>query len=170
MDDPIVNRVAQSSLLTLDLEDFLDKGEIVIIDFKDFLFQGLILKEKEFRMKLKEQNWSLFKGKNVGLICSVDAIIPSWAYMLLVSGLQPEANVIKVGDREEVEKGLIDQAVSRISADSFIGKKVVIKGCGGVAVRDYAYSEITRVLIPVVSSLMYGEPCSTVPIYKQKTP
>ncbi len=166
--DKIVNRVAKSPLISLDLEDYLDKGEKVIFDLKDVLFQGIILREKDFRAFIKENDWSKYEGKNIGLVCSVDAIIPTWAYMLLVTKLKEFANVVLYGDENAIEKAIIDQAVSMcIEENDFEGKKVVVKGCGNVQNIEYAYTLITDKLLSKVSSLMYGEPCSTVPIFKR---
>lgn len=167
--EEIVNRVAKSPLVSVDLDEFIHKGEVVLFDIKDQLFQGLILREKEFRSFLKENDWSIYQDKNVGLICSVDVIIPIWAYMLLASSLQGFANVIVFGDKKEVEKALIDQAVNAcLESQDFQNAKVVIKGCGDVQNKEYAYTQITNGLYQNVSSLMYGEPCSTVPIFKKR--
>ncbi len=167
--EEIVNRVAKSPLVSLDLEDYLHTGEYVLFDMKDQLFQGLILKEKDFRTFLKENDWSVYEGKNVGLICTADAIVPTWAYMLLVTKLKEFANSVTFGDEEAIEKLLIDEAITKcLVANELEGKKVVIKGCGNVKSVEYAYTALTDKLFPVVSSLMYGEPCSTVPIFKRK--
>jgi hypothetical protein len=163
----IVNRVESSGLLSFDLEDYYDKGERVVYDLKNNLYMELILKEKDFRDFIKSNNWSDYKGKNVAVICSVDAVIPTWAYMLLISKLQPFANNVVVGDLEALEQSMFQKALSAIDINEFIDKKVVIKGCGNYPVPEYAYGEITRRLLPVVSSIMYGEPCSTVPVYKK---
>ena len=167
--EEIVNRVAKSPLISLDLEDYLDKSDKVIFDLKDVLFQGMILREKDFREFLKTNDWSIYKEKHVGLICSVDAIVPTWAYMLLVTKLEDYAASITYGDEDTIEKNLIDQAIERcLLENDFDNKKVVIKGCGEVRNIEYAYTAITTKLLPQVSSLMYGEPCSTVPIFKRK--
>lgn len=167
--EEIVNRVAKSPLISLDLEDYLDQGEKVIFDLKDVLFQGMILREKDFRSFLKTKDWTAYQGKNVGLICSADAIVPTWAYMLLVTQLKEHANLVTYGDEQSVEKAIIDQAIDRcMEANDFQDKKVVIKGCGNVQNIEYAYTAITDKLFPYVTSLMYGEPCSTVPIFKRK--
>ncbi len=167
--EEIVNRVAKSPLISLDLEDYLHKGDCVLFDMKDQLFQGMILREKDFREFLKENDWSVYSDKNVGLICSVDAIVPTWAYMLLVTKLRDHVNSVTFGDEQAVEKTLINDAINKcIASNDLEGKKVVIKGCGNVKSIEYAYTTITEKLLPLVSSLMYGEPCSTVPIYKKR--
>ncbi|SNS96889.1 Protein of unknown function [Ekhidna lutea] len=167
--DEIVNRVAKSPLVSIDLEDHLDKGEYAVFDVKETLFEGLILREKDFRSYLKEKDWSVYQDKNVGLICSADAIVPTWAYMLLVTKIKEFANVVTYGNEDAIEKELIDQAIDRcIGENNLKEKKVVIKGCGNVKNVEYAYTKITEKLFPLVSSLMYGEPCSTVPIFKRK--
>lgn len=167
--EEIVNRVAKSPLISIDLEDYLHNGETVIFDLEGILFEGLILREKDFRAFLKENDWEAYDGKNVGLICSADAIVPTWAYMLLVTKLKPFAHSVTFGDSGEVEKRLIDEAIARCVAENDLeDKKVVIKGCGNVKNVAYAYTKITDEVLPKVTSLMYGEPCSTVPIYKRK--
>ena len=167
--EEIVNRVAKSPLVSIDLEDFIHKGEVVLFDMKDVLFEGLILKEKDFRDFIKTNDWSVYKDKNVGLICSADAIVPTWAYMLLTSKLIDQANLVVFGEEEEVEKALINQAIEKcMASQDFTEAKVVIKGCGAVRNKEYAYTQIANALLPKVTSLMYGEPCSTVPIYKKR--
>ena len=167
--DEIVNRVAKSSLVSLDLEDYLHKGEYAVFDVKDTLFEGLILREKDFRNFLKEHDWAEYADKNVGLVCTADAIVPTWAYMLLVTKISEHANTVTFGGEEAIEKSLIDQAIEKcITTTDLKDKKVVIKGCGDVKNIEYAYTKVTEKLFPIVSSLMYGEPCSTVPIFKRK--
>ncbi|MEM0939315.1 MAG: DUF2480 family protein [Bacteroidota bacterium] len=167
--EEIVNRVAKSPLLSVDLEEYLDGGEKVIFDLKDILYQGMILREKDLRTFIKNCDWSEYSGKNVGLCCSVDAIIPTWAYMLLVSKLKDHANVVVYGDEDAIEKAMIVKAVEKcMKENDFDEKKVVIKGCDTIQNREYAYTLITEKLLSKVNSLMYGEPCSTVPIFKRK--
>ena len=168
MSETIVNKVAQSGLITLNLEDFLPAGELVTFDLKDYLFMELILKEKDFREALKNLDWSVYQNKNVAVACTADAIIPSWAYMLIASYLQPVAKEIYVGTEDEMRKHLLLKNISAIAADQFGDQRVVIKGCGDVQIDAYAYAEITKVLVPVVKTIMYGEPCSTVPVFKKK--
>ena len=169
MDATLVNKVANSGLITIDLETFLPSKEVVGFDLKDHLFMGLILKEKDFREALKSLDTSLYKDKNVAIYCSTGAIIPVWAYMLLVSYLQPVTENIYIGTIEEMEKHLFLKNIESINTTEYNDKKVVIKGCGDKPIGNFAYAEITRILLPVVKSIMYGEPCSTVPVYKKKS-
>ncbi|WP_129715314.1 DUF2480 family protein [Pedobacter sp. SYP-B3415] len=164
----IVNKVAASGLITFNLEDYLDKGERVIYDIKDNLFHGLILREKDFRDFVKSHDWSQYTGKNVAITCSADAIVPTWAYMLLANRIRPFANEVVFGSLEVLDTLLFQKALSRVDVNSFAGERVVIKGCGDEQIPVSAYVEITSLLTPVVKSIMYGEPCSTVPIYKRK--
>ena len=168
MSDAIVNKVAASGLVTLNLEDYLPKAEVAVFDLKDHLFMGLILKEKDFREALKNLDWASYQNKNVAITCSADAIIPVWAYMLVTSYSQPVAKNIFTGTAEEMQKHLFLQNISSINADEYKDQRIVVKGCGDVAIDSYAYGEITKLLVPVVKSIMYGEPCSTVPVYKKK--
>ena len=163
----VINRVASSGLVTLDLEDYYHHGERVVYDLKQNLFQELILREKDFRAFLKETDWTQYQGKNIAIVCSVDAIVPTWAYMLLAVHLQPYAHTIVFGNLEMLETYLFKEALDKIDAEDYRNAKVVIKGCGKFPVPVSAYIEITRRLQPVVQSLMYGEPCSTVPLYKR---
>lgn len=163
-----MNKVAGSGLITLDLEKYLPSGEAASFDLKDHLFMGLILKEKDFREALKTLDWSIYNGKNVAVFCSVDAIIPVWAYMLVSSYLQPVARNIYVGTEAEMQKHLFLRNLEGISPEEFRDGRIVVKGCGEIPIDSYAYAEITRLLAPVAKSVMYGEPCSTVPIFKKK--
>lgn len=168
MNEPFVNKVAESGLITIDLEKYYPKGEQVLFDLKDFLFMGMILKEKDFREALKNQDWENYKEKNVAVTCSADAVIPVWAYMLVASYLQPVAKEIVMGDMDELHKNIFLKNISAIDTSEFADKRIVIKGCGETPIADYVYLEITKLLRPVVKSIMYGEPCSTVPVYKKK--
>ncbi len=167
MGEPIINKVAESGLVSIDLETWYPKGETAVFDMKDHLFMGLILKEKDFREALKNLDWSVFAGKNVALTCSADAIIPVWAYMLVAAYLQPIAKEIVMGDEKELHKTLFLKNLAAININEFTDKRIVIKGCGETPIADYVYMEITKLLRPVVKSIMYGEPCSTVPVYKK---
>jgi hypothetical protein len=168
MSDVLVNKVAASGIITLDLEKYLPAGEVVTFDLKDHLFMGLILKEKDFREALKNADWEAYQNKYVTVTCSADAIIPLWAYMLVTTYLQPYAKDVYVGSVAEMQKHLFLQNIAAINMDEFRDQRVVVKGCGDKAIEPYAYSEITKRLRPVAKSIMYGEPCSTVPIYKKK--
>lgn len=166
--EEIVNRVAKSTLRTIDLEDYLDQTPQAVFDIKLGLFQGIMLREAEFRTFIREHDWSQYADKNIAVCCSEDAIIPSWAYMLVVTKLQPVAKNVVFGDENDLEKRLIDEGIEKICLEDLTNAKVVIKGCGEIKNRDYAYFELTRKLMPTVSSIMYGEPCSTVPVFKKK--
>jgi hypothetical protein len=169
MSEEIKNKVAESGLITIDLEKYLPaKEETKVFDLKDFLFMGMILKEKDFREALKQQDWEKYRNKNVAITCSADAIIPVWAYMLATACLQPVAKEILVGDEKELNKKLFLDKISSINVSEFSEKRIVIKGCGETPIGEFAYAEATKILLPVVKSIMYGEPCSTVPVYKKK--
>ncbi len=164
---PLINRIADSGLLTLDLADLLPRAEIVELDIKPFLVQGLVLMEKPFREALKQTDWQPYSQKIVAVHCSGDALIPKWAYMLLASYLQPVAGKVKFGTKEAVENALLSEAIENIDTQNYVGARVVVKGCGERDIPAEAYLAISAKLLPVVKSLMYGEPCSTVPIYKR---
>jgi hypothetical protein len=168
MSDEIINKVAESGLITLDLEQYYPREGLVIFDIKEYLFMGLILKEKEFREALKNTDWETYRDKYVAVTCTADAIIPVWAYMLAASYLQPVARELVSGDEKELERVIFLKNISAINMNEFTDKKVVVKGCGETPIGDFAYMEITKLLRPVAKTIMYGEPCSTVPIYKKK--
>lgn len=163
-----VNKVATSGLMTLNLEEYFHQGERVVYDIKDNLFHGLMLREKDFREFIKTHDWSAYTDKNIAIICSADAIVPTWAYMLLANKMKPFANEVVFGSLETLEATLFVRALAKIDLNSFANERVVIKGCADIEVPVAAYVEITNLLTPVVKSIMYGEPCSTVPIYKRK--
>ena len=167
MSDEIVNRVASSGLITIDLEDYYPQGERLIYDLKDNLWQGLALKEKDFRAFIKEHDWSQYKAKNVGILCSVDAIIPSWAYILLSTALNPYANFVTQGDLEDLEMALWEDAIQKIDLQELKDSRVVIKGCSDEAIPNDVYAQLSSRMLPFVKSLMFGEPCATVPVYKR---
>ncbi len=168
MNDILINKVTESALVTINLEDYYPKENIVVFDLKDYLFMGLILKEKDFREALKNLNLEPFTGKLVTVTCSADAVIPMWAYMLSASYLQPVASNVFFGNEEEVKKQILLDNISNISTEEFTDKRIVIKGCGELSVGEAAYLQATKILRPVAKSIMYGEPCSTVPIFKRK--
>jgi len=166
---PLINKVAQSALVTLDLEAYFPKAEeIVLIDMKDFLFKGLILREKEFRESVKQKNWSEYKGKYVVISCSTDAIIPMWAYMVLSAQLSPYAIDIANSDPSHAAEIFLYRNLARLDFEQFRDQRIVIKGCGEKQVPEAAYVQITQALVPIAQSVMYGEPCSTVPVFKRK--
>ena len=163
-----VNKVAESGIITLNLEDLYPKEEVVVFDMKDHLFMGLILKEKDFREILKSFDVSPFTGKIAAIFCSTDAIIPVWAYMLVASALQPVAKDVIFGKPEAVVQELLVRSINEINEENYEGQRVVVKGCGELPISEAAYVAITKKLRPVVKSIMYGEPCSTVPVYKKR--
>ena len=167
MEEGIVNKVQQSGLIEFNLEDYYPKGERVLFDIKNHLFQGLILKEKDFREFVKNEDWSKYKDKFVGLTCTADAIVPTWAYMLLATALEPFAKKVVFGDLKTLETILFNEALSKINPDNYKEQRVVIKGCSKLPVPESAYVELTRILRPIAKSIMYGEACSTVPLYKK---
>jgi hypothetical protein len=169
MQEEIINKISQSALITLDLETFFPKENIRIFDLKPFLFMELILKEKDFRAALSDIDWSLYQDEIVGVYCSADAVIPVWAYMLVTSYLQPYAKEVTMGDEMTVLRQLITNRIQSIDPGEYKDKKIVVKGCGEKPVGDFAYLEITKVLRPVAKSIMYGEPCSTVPVFKAQS-
>ena len=168
MSGEIVNRVANSALITIDLTDYAPKETIAILDAKDFLFEGIILKEKEFRNTLKEFDFSVYTDKIVALYCSSDAIVPMWAFMLLTSYLNNSASKIYFGKKEEVFQKIFSDNIDAIDAAEFENKKVIVKGCGQVPLTEALYIAITKKLQNTVSSLMFGEACSAVPVFKKK--
>jgi hypothetical protein len=164
----IINKVANSGLVTLNLEEYFHPGERIVYDIKDNLFHGLILKEQDFRAFIKEHNWEQYQDKNIAIICSADAIVPTWAYMLLANRMKPYANEVVFGSLETLEAVMYAKALAKVDVNAYADQRVVVKGCADIAVPVAAYVEITAMLTPVVKSIMYGEPCSTVPIYKKK--
>lgn len=168
MDEVFVNKVQESGIITLDLEEFYPKDETVVFDMKGYLFMGLILKEKDFREAMKLLDISVYAGKNVALTCTADAIIPVWAYMLAASYLEPVVKEIIFGDADFLHKTIFLKNIATINPVDYEDKRVVIKGCGELPISETAYVAATALLRPVAKSIMYGEPCSTVPIYKKK--
>ena len=164
----IKNKVKESGIIQLDLADFKPKNELVGIDLSERLYQGLILKEKDFRLWLKENNWQQYEGKAVFIYCSAEAIIPTWAYMLVISKLMLYTQQVLAGTRIDLEKKMIQDNIVSMDLSTMTNQRVIIKGCSDIASPEFAMSELVRVLQPVVKSIMYGEPCSTVPIFKKK--
>ncbi|MGE0569099.1 MAG: DUF2480 family protein [Bacteroidia bacterium] len=162
----IVNRVASSGLITIDMNDWVNASELVFIDIKPFLFQELIVKEKEFRDSIKNHNWTEYTGKPVGIICSSDAIIPTWAYVLIAMELQPFVAKIYQGTVNEIKTNVLMDYISTLDVSQYNDQRLVIKGCGEEFITPATYVALTSKLKPVVKSMMYGEPCSTVPLYK----
>jgi hypothetical protein len=166
--ETIVNKVAQSGLISLDPASFYPEGDRLLYDIKDNLFHGLILKEKDFRDFIKQHDWTQYAGKHVAITCSADAIVPTWAYMLLANRIAPYAKTVVFGNLSELENVLFEKAIDQLEVEKYRDERVVIKGCGDTAVPDAAYVQLTVKLTPVVKSLMFGEPCSTVPVFKRK--
>ncbi|MBL0356583.1 MAG: DUF2480 family protein [Chitinophagaceae bacterium] len=168
MEGELINKVSESALVTLNLEDYYPKEAVAVFDLKDYLFMGLILKEKDFREALKNLDLAPFTGKAVAVTCSADAVIPMWAYMLVAGYMQPVATEVVFGNEEETKKQLLLKNISTLTVSDFADKRIVIKGCGDLPIGEAAYLQATKLLRPVAKSIMYGEPCSTVPIFKRK--
>ena len=168
MSTPIVNKVAESGLLSLDLTQLIDNTPIVLFDIKQYLFMELILKEKDFRAALLAEDLTIYQDKIVGIYCSVDVIIPMWANMLIVSALNPFAAAVYFGDEKKIREQQLIENISKINATEYANQRIVIKGCGETFIGESAYVAITQKLRPEVKSIMFGEPCSTVPVYKRK--
>jgi hypothetical protein len=169
MSGEIVNKVASSSLVQLDLEEYYPKEPVTVFDLQPYLFMGMILKEKDFRDALQGADWKSFEGKVVAVTCTADAIIPAWAYMLVASYLQPFASDIIFGTDKDAVKELLTRSIRSLDAEQFRDRRVVVKGCGDLDIEAFAYLEVTKKLRPVAKSIMYGEPCSTVPVFKRET-
>ena len=168
MNEVFVNKVAESGLISFDLEEYYPKGEIKVFDLKGYLFMELILKEKDFRAALQTTDWEQYKGANVAITCTADAIIPMWANMLVASYLQPYAAQVVFGDEKKLIGTLLLKNLAAVKGEDYTDSRVVVKGCGDLNIPEAAYVEITNILRPFAKSIMYGEPCSTVPIYKKK--
>lgn len=164
----IVNKVALSALTTINLEDYYPTQPIVAFDLQPYLYMGLILREKEFRQSLKDTDLTPYHNAIVALHCSTEAIIPVWAYMLVAATLKPIANNVMHGSVEAVTSQVIINNLHQINRNTYEGQRIVIKGCGDKHISEAVYVTITTLLQPVVKSIMYGEPCSTVPVYKNK--
>ena len=164
----IINKVAQSGLVTLDPASFYPAGERVLYNIKDNLYMGLILREKDFREFVKEHDWAQYQGKYVAVTCTADAIVPAWAYVLLANKLAPYAAEVVFGDLDVLETMLFVKNIDKMDVEQYRDQRIVLKGCGDTPVPVSAYVDLAKKLTPVVKSLMFGEPCSTVPIYKKK--
>jgi hypothetical protein len=165
--DEIVNKVAASGLVTIDLEEFFPKGERVTIDLAEQLWQGLALREKDFRAWIQSHDWSHYQAKHVAVFCSVDAIIPAWAYMLVASALSDHAATVVHGSSAELEQVLFRTVIDSLDVNEYRDKRCIVKGCSHLPVPQSAYAHLVMRLRPVVRSIMFGEPCSTVPVYKR---
>jgi hypothetical protein len=168
MSEPFINKVAESGLISIDLAQYIPNNEIVVFDIKPYLFMELMLKEKDFRVSLSTIDWAQYENKIVGIFCSTDAIIPMWANMLIVANLFPFSKAIYFGDENKTRELVLLEEIQKLDATQFIDQRVVVKGCGDTPIGESAFVAITQKLRPVVKSIMYGEPCSTVPVYKKK--
>jgi hypothetical protein len=166
-EEQIINKVANSALITFNLEDFYESGDRILLDIKDQLYEGLVLREKDFRDFIKNHNWAYYENKLVAVTCSTDAIVPTWAYMLLAVALQPFAKRVIFGSLRDLEIENYRDALAKIQWSAFKDAKVVIKGCSKVDVPVAIYVEVVNLLKPYAGSLMFGEPCSTVPLFKK---
>lgn len=166
--EEIVNKVAKSPLITLDLEEFYPEGKRIMFDLKDFLFQELILKEKDFRDQLKNHNWEQYKDAYVVLNCTSDAIIPGWAYLLVATYLEPFVKKMTQGNLKDLEVAIFQDLISKMDISEFENKKIMIKGCSKKSIPQSAYVQLIEKIQPVANSLMYGEACSTVPLMKKR--
>lgn len=168
MSDEIVNKVAQSKLVTLDLEDYYPKGERILLDISDWLFESFLLKEKDFREKAKNHDWQQYKNSYVALTCSTDAIIPAWAFMLLTTYLSPLTKKVMIGNLEQLETSLYQEIINELNFSHLKDLPVIIKGCSNKPVPQNAYICLVEKLQPIVKTIMYGEACSSVPLFKRK--
>lgn len=168
MADEIINRVAQSKLVVIDLEDFYPQGKRVLFDIKDWLYEGLVLREKDFRKHVADHDWSQYQNQYVALICSTDAIVPAWAYMLITIELASYSKKSIIGDLNTLETSIYQNIINDLDLNSYQDKPVIIKGCSNKPVPDNAYILLAEVLKPVAQSIMYGEACSSVPLFKKK--
>ena len=168
MEDEIINRVANSKLVVVDLEDYYPKGQRTVFDIKDWLFQELVLREKDFRDYVNQHDWAQYQGHYVALTCSADAIIPAWAFMLLTMHLEPFAKRIVVGDLEQLETSIYQEIIQNLETDAYVDQMLIIKGCAHKPVPANAYILLSQKLKPIAKSIMYGEACSSVPLYKRR--
>ena len=168
MEKEIINRVSNSKLMTFYLEEIYPEGKRVVFDIKDWLFQEIILKEKDFRESVNTHNWSQYKNCFVAVSCSADAIIPSWAFMLIASELTPFANKVVIGDLELLETVIYQELLGFLDLKDLADKPVIIKGCANKPIPNSAYAFLIAKLQPIAKSIMFGEACSTVPLYKSK--
>lgn len=168
MSDEIINRVAKSSLVTIDLEDFYPSGERVLFDIKDWLLEGLVLREKDFRTHVESHDWSNYKDKYVAITCSTEAIIPAWAFMLISIHLQPYAKKVVVGNLEHLESLVYQDIINNFNTSEIKNKPVIIKGCTNKPIPLNAYTMLINKIKTVAKSIMYGEACSSVPLYKKR--
>ena len=168
MPDEIINRIANSKLVTIDLEDFYPQGKRVLFDIKDWLFEGLVLREKEFRKSVSSHDWEQYQNSFVVLHCSTDAIVPAWAFMLLTSHLEPFVKKVITGTLENLESSIYQDIIQKLNVSEYLDKSIIIKGCSNKPIPTNAYIMLINKIKPVAKSIMYGEACSSVPLYKRK--
>lgn len=168
MSEAIVNRVAESALITINLEDFLFQQEPMVLDLHTYLYKGLILREKDYREALKTTDWETYRNQTVLVTCSTDAIIPFWAYMLAAAALAPVTHEVYLESVSDWKIRTLLERIRTMDVTAYTDKRIVIKGCGATPIPEAAYLEITKKLLPVAKTIMYGEPCSTVPVFKKK--
>lgn len=168
MADEIINRVANSKLVTIDLEDYYPEGERILFDIKDWLYEGLVLREKDFRQRVSEFDWSNYQNQFIALTCSTEAIIPGWAYMLISMHLEPYASKVIIGDLEQLETSIYQDLIANLDVSEYEDKPIIIKGCSNKPVPQNAYIMLSNKLKPLARSIMYGEACSAVPLFKKK--
>ncbi|MBJ7879451.1 DUF2480 family protein [Gelidibacter salicanalis] len=169
MEDEIINRVANSKLLVVDLEDYYPKGQRTVLDIKEWLFQELVLREKDFREHVKQHDWAQYQDHYVALTCTSDAIVPAWAFMLLTVHLEPYAKTIVIGSLEQLESSIYQEVIHNLDTAAFVDQPLIIKGCAHKPVPANAYIMLSQKLRPIARSIMYGEACSSVPLYKRKS-
>jgi len=168
MPKEIINRVANSKLITIDLEDFYPDGERIVFDISEWLYEGIILKEKDFRESVQDHKWSQYKGNYIALTCKTDAIIPSWAYLLITTVLSPYAKKIVVGNLELLETLIFQEIISNLNMNDYIDKPIIIKGCSNKPIPDTASVQLVEKLLPFAKTILFGEACSTVPLLKKR--
>lgn len=168
MAEEIVNRIANSKLITIDLEDFYPKGERISFDISDWLYEGLILREKDFRESVQKHDWTQYNNQYVALTCKTDAIIPSWAYLLITTYLSPFAKKVVVGNLELLETAIFQNIINNLDVSEYHDKSLIIKGCSEKPIPETASVQLVEKLLPIAKTIMYGEPCSTVPLFKRK--
>lgn len=168
MAEEIINRVANSALVVIDLEDYYPSGQRVQLDISNWLYEGLILREKDFRVQVAAHDWSQYQDAFVALHCSSDAIIPGWAYLLLSVHLSPFAKKVVVGNLETLENILFAELIADLDVSEYENKPLIIKGCAHKPIPDAAFVLLVQKLQPVARSIMYGEACSSVPLYKKR--
>jgi len=168
MSEEIINRVANSKLTTIDLEDYYPKGKRILFDIKEWLYEGFVLKEKEFRAQVAAHDWSQYQDAYIALICSSEAIVPTWAYMLLTISLEPYAKRTIIGNLEQLETSIYQTIIEQLDVKAFKDQLLIVKGCSNKPIPAVAYVMLSQKLRPVAKSIMYGEACSSVPLFKRK--